>query len=217
MWTDRAFFQYTVNLVFGALGDKVPQDFIEDRGRLRGAKFDVQGMRAAIPQMREQFRAHLGWIAAQLADGRDWLLGQFSLADVSAYMNVWYTRSNLSKADHDVAGLDHIYGEFPQLLAWERRMQAIGHGSRAEISAKEALEIAAQARPQTATLADPRDPNGRKPGDRVAVVPDDYGKVEVQGRVVALSAQRIAIRRDDAQVGEVVVHFPRAGFIVIHS
>jgi glutathione S-transferase len=217
MWTDRAFFQNTVNLVFGALGDKVPQDFIEDRGRLRGAKFDVQAMRAAIPQLREQFRAHVGWIAAQLADGRDWLLGEFSLVDVSAYMNIWYTRSNLSKADRDVAGLEQIYAEFPQLLAWERRMQALGHGSRTEIPAKDALEIAAQARPQTATRADPHDPNGRKPGDRVSVVPDDYGKVEVQGRIVALSAQRIAIRREDARVGEVVVHFPRAGFIVMQS
>jgi hypothetical protein len=56
-------------------------------------------------------------------------------------------------------------------------MQAIGHGSRSEISAKEALDVAARATPQTPTLADPRDPNGRRPGDRVAVVPDDYGKV----------------------------------------
>ena len=44
MWTDRAFFQSTVNLVFGTLGDRVPQNFIEDRGRLRGAKFDVDAM-----------------------------------------------------------------------------------------------------------------------------------------------------------------------------
>lgn len=47
------------------------------------------------------------------------------------------------------------------------------------------------------------------------VVLDDYGKVEVSGKVVALSAQRIAIRRHDDRVGEVVVHFPRAGFIVV--
>src|SRR5712691_4383165 len=33
MWTDRSFFQSTVSLVFGALGDKAPQDFIEDRSK----------------------------------------------------------------------------------------------------------------------------------------------------------------------------------------
>jgi len=217
MWTDRPFFQSTVNLVFGTLGDKVPQDFIEDRGRLRDAKFDVKAMKAAISQVRDQSRAHVGWIEAQLADGREWLLGEFSLADVRAYMNIWYTRSNLSKADQAFAGLDHVYAQFPSVLAWESRMKAIGHGGRTEISAKDALEIAARAKPQTAARADRRDPNGREPGDRVSVVPDDYGKVEVHGEIMAICAQRIAIRRHDERVGEMVVHFPRAGFNVISS
>lgn len=69
MWTDRSFFQNTVNLVFGSLADKVPQSFIEDREKLRGAKFDIAAMTAAIPQMRDQYRAHVGWIEAQLAGG----------------------------------------------------------------------------------------------------------------------------------------------------
>ena len=75
MWTDRSFFQNTVNLVFGSLADKVPQDFIADREQLRGAKFDVAAMKAAIPQMRDQFRAHVAWIEAQLGDGRSWMGG----------------------------------------------------------------------------------------------------------------------------------------------
>jgi hypothetical protein len=102
-------------------------------------------------------------------------------------------------------------------LAWEQRIQAVGHGSRTEIQAAEALDIAAQANPQTPTLAHADDPNGRQPGDRVSVVPDDYGKVEVRGEIVSLSAQHIAIRRHDDRVGETVVHFPRAGFAVIPS
>jgi glutathione S-transferase len=53
MWTDKAFFQSTVNLVFGTLADKVPQEFIADREKLRGAKFDIAAMTAAIPQMRD--------------------------------------------------------------------------------------------------------------------------------------------------------------------
>ena len=214
MWTDRSFFQNTVNLVFGTLGDKVPREFIEDRERLRGAKFDVEAMRAALPQMRDQFRAHAGWIEAQLGDGRPWLLGEFSLADVNAYMNVWYTRSNLSDADQALAGLDQILSRCPRILAWEKRIQTIGHGHRTELSAEEALNIAAQASPQTSIMADPEDPNGRQPGDQVSVAPDDYGKVEVSGKIVALSAQHIAIKRDVDRVGEVVVHFPRAGFAV---
>jgi hypothetical protein len=62
--------------------------------------------------------------------------------------------------------------------------------------------------------SDPKDPNGRRVGDRVVVLPDDYGKVEVHGEIVSLSAQHISIRRLDERVGEIVVHFPRAGFLV---
>ena len=46
------------------------------------------------------------------------------------------------------------------------------------------------------------------------VMPDDYGKIRVSGEIVALTAQHIAVRRHDPRAGEVVVHFPRAGFLV---
>ena len=94
-------------------------------------------------------------------------------------------------------------------------MQAIGHGERTELSAEDALDIAAGATPQTPVEADPGNPNGRKPGDHVAIVPDDYGKMEVTRTIVSLSAQHIAIARNESRVGEVVVHFPRAGFAVL--
>jgi len=215
MWTDRPFFQSAVNLIFGALGHKVPPEFVEDRSRLRGARFDLEKMQAAIPQMRDQIRAYLGWIDAQLADGRSWLLGDFSLADVSAYMNVWYLRSSLAAPeDRAAAGLERIFAGFARLAAWESRMRALGHGRREEITAEQALAIAAKATPETAASEDPDDPNGRRVGERVVVTPEDYGKVEVAGEIVSLSAQHIAIRRVDERVGEIVVHFPRAGFNV---
>lgn len=211
MWTDRPFFQNTVNLVFGTLADKVPADFIEDREKLRGAKFNVAAMKAAIPQMRDQFRAHLAWIDAQLGDGRTWISGEApSLCDVDAYMNLWYVRNSLENADE-------VFSEFDHARAWAGRLRAVGHGSRTDLSSAEALEIAARATPETEELHDPNDPNGRKVGDKVEVMPDDYGKVRVAGEIVALSAQHIAIRRHDPRAGEVVVHFPRAGFLVFSA
>jgi len=210
MWTDRAFFQSTVNLVFGSLADKVPPDFIADREKLRGAKFDVAAMASAIPQMRDQFRAHVQWIEAQLGDGRNWMCGDSpGLCDINAYMNVWYLRANLP------GEADRLLAEFARTRAWETRMRAVGHGPRSEMSTAAALDIAAGATPQTAVLPDPNDPNGRKPGDRVEVMPDDYGKIKVSGEIVALSSDHIAIRRRDPRAGEVVVHFPRAGFLVL--
>jgi glutathione S-transferase len=209
MWTDRPFFQNTVNLVFGSLADQVPADFIADREKLRGAKFDVAAMTSAIPQMRDQFRAHVAWIEAQLADGRSWIGGaKAGLCDVNAYMNIWYVRAHLPNADGMLA-------EFDKTRAWEARLRAVGHGRRSEISTSAALDIAAGATPQTAELPDPGDPSGRKPGDRVEVMPDDYGKVKVSGEIVALSSQHIAIRRHDPRAGEMIVHFPRAGFLVL--
>ncbi|MFN5671958.1 glutathione S-transferase family protein, partial [Bradyrhizobium sp.] len=170
MWTDRPFFQSTVNLVFGFIGDKVPQDFIADREKLRGGKFDIAAMTAALPQMRDQFRANVDWIEAQLGDNRPFLFGEFSLADVSAYMNVWYARQSL-------ATMDEMMKSWPRIAAWEQRIRAIGHGTRTEMSSGDALEIAAKARPESPVFGDPADPNGRKPGDIVSVMPDDYGKV----------------------------------------
>ena len=209
MWTDRSFFQNTVNLVFGVLADQVPQDFIEDREKLRGAKFDVAAMTAAIPQMRDQFRAHLQWIEAQLGDGRNWMAGDAaSLCDVNAYMNIWYVRAHLPNADD-------VFSEFGKTREWEARLRAVGHGRRRDISTAAALDIAADATPLTAEMADSNDPNGRKPGDIVEVMPDDYGKIKVRGEIVSLSSQHIAIRRHDPRAGEMVVHFPRAGFLVL--
>ena len=108
-----------------------------------------------------------------------------------------------------------MLSEFDATRAWEMRIRAIGHGRRNEMSTSAALDIAADATPQTVELSDPDDPNGRKPGDRVEIVPDDYGKIKVGGEIVALSSQHIAIRRNDPRAGEVVAHFPRAGFLVL--
>jgi len=209
MWTDKAFFQGTVNLVFGTLADKVAQEFIADREQVRGGKFDIAAMASTIPQMRDQFRANLQWIDAQLADDRSFMCGdQVSLCDINAYMNVWYVRGNLPI-------FDRMLAEFPATKNWEARMRAIGHGTSTEISTAAALEIGTRATPTTAELADINDPNGRKPGDQVQVMPDDYGKIGVRGEIVALSSQHIAIRRHDPIAGEIVVHFPRAGFLVL--
>ncbi len=108
-----------------------------------------------------------------------------------------------------------IFAGLKRVAEWESRMGAVGRGRREEMRPEEALAIAAKASPETVAENDPDDPNGRKVGDKVVVVPDDYGKVEVFGEIVSLSAQHIAIGRVDERVGEIVVHFPRAGFLVI--
>jgi hypothetical protein len=94
------------------------------------------------------------------------------------------------------------------------RIVAIGHGHRIDLSAETALEVAIRSEPATRALEDAEDPSGRKVGDRVRVMPDDYMKVPVVGDLLALDVDRISIQRVDPVAGNIVVHFPRSGFIV---
>ena len=101
----------------------------------------------------------------------------------------------------------------PLITAWSERMKAAGSGSPTEISAADAIAIAKAATPE-ATSVDANDPSGLKAGQTISVTPDDTGKVPVSGALVGLTNDRISIKRHDEQVGDVVVHFPRAGFII---
>jgi len=58
------------------------------------------------------------------------------------------------------------------------------------------------------------DPLRLKAGQHVTVTPDDYGKVPVAGELVTLQLQEVAVRRVDERAGEVIVHFPRLGYVV---
>jgi glutathione S-transferase len=207
-WTDRPLFQAAVAVIFGAIGGAVSQAFVEDRQKLTGRTFSLDEMKAGVPIARDQLRAHLDLLERRLAGGSRFLFGDApSVADLDAYHNVWFVRNVPPVAD--------AVKPFARLAEWFERVRAIGHGRPTPMDPKEALEVARAARPETKPALDPGDPNGRKPGDRVAVFPDDYGRDPVAGELVASSVHEIAIRRQDPQVGEIVVHFPRAGFVVV--
>ena len=106
---------------------------------------------------------------------------------------------------------------FSRLLSWTERIAAIGHGRRSPTTSKKALDAARDATSIASVILDPRDPNGRKPGQTVTVTPDDTGRDPVAGELVASGVHEIVIRRSDPAVGEVCVHFPRAGFVVMSA
>ena len=207
-WTDRSVFLAAVPVVFGKIGGAVPQAFIDDRTKLMGGNVDFKMLMQNAPFAADQLRAHAQWIDLQLGNGRPFLLGKEpSLADAAAYHPVWFLRTLPPTKD--------TFLEFPRLEAWAERVKAIGHGRRSECAPAEALRIAREARPATVMQKDPRDPNGLEPGLKVRVLPDDYGFDPVEGELVASSAQDIALRRSAPELGEVVVHFPRAGYRVL--
>ncbi|WP_293679876.1 glutathione S-transferase family protein [uncultured Phenylobacterium sp.] len=208
-WQDRPVF----TLVCAVLGAGQPvvkrtDAFTKDREALFEREFDPVEQHAAIPNAFDQLRAHFSYVDTQLADGRKFLLGDApGHADASCFYNLAFLRWV------NPALMDKL-GAVKHLRAWEERVKAIGHGRRSEITPAEALDIARDATSTAAEHLDPEEPNGFKPGEAVTVNAEDYGRDKVAGTLVASSATRVAIRRNDPRVGDVVLHFPRAGFVV---
>ncbi len=209
LWADRMLFQAVVPVVFGKIGGAVPKEFIEDRKKLMGGG-DFAAFIAAAPLAAEQLRAQAQLLEAQLADGRRFLLGaEPSLADFAAYHPVWFLRA--------IPPAAAALAEFPRISAWTGRVAEIGHGHRTELAPKDALALARDAKPLPSAGVARGEPNGLAVGDRVAVVPDDYGFDPVAGELVAADVHEVAVRRVSPETGEVVVHFPRAGFRVTRA
>ena len=206
MWTDRAVFQAAVAIIFGGLGDKVPAAFVNDRTALSGRSFDPATMRAAVPHMEAQIRAHIALLSDQLADGRSFLSGdRAGLIDANGYYNLWFIQSAFPPAAS-------LFENMPHVSEWLERVKGIGHGKRTELSRETALDLARTSEPIERTVA-PRD--AELEGKQVTIAADDYGRDAVAGLLVGSSEHHVSIRRNDPLAGQVVVHFPRIGFSVL--
>jgi glutathione S-transferase len=208
-WAEKFTFVPAVGLVISLIGEHFPPELIEERKPFFGFSIDKGSMQAKQPHFLQRLHAHLTWLGQMLNDGRDFLLGpQPSAADLAAYHPIWFARKNGGPE------VDRLLPMAP-LAPWYDRVGAIGHGSPHDLPSSEALAIAAKATPadpSQATAAS--DLPSCRLGDRVSVTPDDTGRDPVLGTLVASSAQEIVLRRTDTQVGEINVHFPRAGFDV---
>ena len=207
-YLDRTLFSPVVGMTFGLSPKGLPEGFAEDRAKLMGRELNLERLKQAVPMLLDQLRPQFAWIEAMLVDGRAYLCGEHpTTVDCSAYQLCWFITTNVSGATPPL-------GELPKVHAWMQRMARIGHGTPTEMDSKEALAIAKAATPQVEERSDANDPFGRKTGMRVQVAPDDIGRDPVVGELVALSTYEVVIKRTDPQVGEVAVHFPRAGFVI---
>src|SRR5579872_3887383 len=207
-WAEKTTFSPAVSIAFAKRSDAFPAGFLEDRAKFSGRNIDPIAMKAAVPNLLDQLRAHFDWLDQTLADGRSFLQGPAAgLADLAAYHPIWFLRQNFGSAAAPLDG-------FPRLLIWAERIAAIGHGRRSPMSAQQALDVARTATSIAKASTDPKDPIGRKPGQVVSVTPDDTGRDPVIGELVASGVHEIVIRRTEPAIGEVCVHFPRAGFVV---
>ena len=203
-WGDR-YFEPGAGLAMSL--NELPEDLLKDR-REFFTHMDFASFAPRRTHLLAQVRAHAALVEDQLADGRAFLGGDRpGLVDATAWYPLWMARGYVAVTPALVAG-------FERLLAWEERVRAIGHGTRREMTAADALSIARDASPATTAGVDPRDPLALAAGTRVTVTPDDYGKIPVEGDLVTLDAHEVAVRRRSDALGEVVVHFPRIGYLV---
>jgi glutathione S-transferase len=204
-WADHWLFMAVVPPVIVKMLDVLPPGFVKDRQTMSPG-FTAENLAAAVPDAKIRMRTGVDWIARQL-EGRDHLLGsKFSVADAACFHVVWFMRNDPESFALVTAR--------PALARWFERLDAMGHGDHKSLDPHEALAIARRSLPMTPEACDDSDPSGLKPGDTVRVVADDYGVEQVTGTAIVVTADEIALRREDPSVGEVIVHFPRVGYRV---
>ena len=210
-WSDAVLFQAAVALMFqpsmlqqsfgdrGAGGPDL-RAFIEDRmAMVRGATT----RRPPPLEARATVTGLLREIDAQVGDGRPFLHGaQPDISDFAFYHSLWFLQRNPKAAE--------IFAGYKHAERWMGHVHTLGHGSPSELSSGDAVEIARSSRP--AALAASSDAEGFAPGERVEVLPTDYGLDPTAGELVACTPDEIAVRRVDPRAGELIVHFPRASY-----
>ena len=206
-FAEEKLFWTVAGLVVGANADRFPMAFHEDRAKMRGGSGNVNldKLKAAAAMQVEQLRPQLGWAADLFADGRAFVAGDGpGLADLTLHHPLWFLKTSGGEAAS-------VLDDFPALGAFMDRVEAAGHGAQTEMSADEALTVAADAVPEVGRgVAD--NAEGWKAGDTVAVMPTDYARDPVVGELTGYGGNAITILRSDDRVGAVAVHFPRVGY-----
>ncbi|MGB2059632.1 MAG: glutathione S-transferase family protein [Alcanivorax sp.] len=153
-------------------------------------------------QMKRMVEAHLTDLEGKL-ESQSFLFGDSPNAgDFSAYHSLWFQR--------DLAEQPR-FKRYPKVNAWLDRLQAYEQGNSTPISADQALEQARAASPRD--LPDSTQDQALL-GKIVSVAPNDYGRIPVEGTLVASTDERWIVARDEDAVGRVHVHLPRQGFVI---
>ncbi|WP_437950371.1 glutathione S-transferase family protein [Sorangium sp. So ce296] len=202
-WADHRLTSQIVPPVVVDLFPALPPGILADRAAMSPA-LSKEAIFAAAPHALSQALLSLDRLDGQLRD-RPFLLGDaFSIADAACFHPVWFMKQS--------ARLFAAVEARPALAAWLARIEAFGPGEARPMSAAEALAIARASEPADIAGGETATGEGLRPGASVAIAADDHGPEESRGVVVRSSAAEITILRHDPEVGEIALHFPRAGY-----
>ncbi|MEM8496780.1 MAG: glutathione S-transferase [Pseudomonadota bacterium] len=205
-WSDAAFFQPGAGLSMGT-NQGLPEDLLNDR--MEFFEFmDFAELPNQLPHLYSQFDAHLNMLEQMLSERGYFLSGESpGWLDVLAYFPVWMCRSNITNSKV-------LLQPYERLQLWQQTMASIGHGTRTELAAHEALRIARESNPSIDSQVDVSAFPKLHYGDLVSISASDYGRDPVHGELIGLDRENISVRRSTEQLGDLVVHFPRIGYTV---
>ena len=167
--------------------------------------FDKDALIAAAPLAREQIAHDLDFLEEQLL-GSNFLLGdEFSVADAACYHIIKFM---LNDPANEV-----VISARSRLAAWVKTIENFGTGQVQTMEPAEALKIARDANPADIAASNV-EALGYAVGDTVTIIADDYGQETTEGKVVSIQANQISVVREDPALGQVAVHYPRAGYRV---
>lgn len=172
--------------------------FFWDRINLgRKASVKLVGFKQARPVVLQ----HLADVERRLQ--QDFLFGnQPNHADFSTWHSLWFIRELAESS---------MIAPFPKVNAWMDRMKAFGEGSRSEITAQQALEIAKSSTPRPIPPEHRTDP---LIGKNVQIAPSDYGQVPTAGTLVGSTPSQWILARSEPGLGTLHVHFPKQGYSI---
>ncbi len=201
-WADHRLFMQVVPPVLVELLPVLPPEFLEDRSAMSKG-FSREVVTAAAPAALEQTLHSFDYLEAALSK-QPYLLGDaFTLADAACFHPVWFVKNNPKMFEQVRARAG--------LAAWVQRIDDFGPGKVTAMTGAAALELAGECVPAD-LRGDSVTDAGYKVDDMVSIVADDYGLETTTGRVMRVRRNDVTVLRDDATLGEVAVHYPRAGY-----
>jgi len=201
-WADHRLFMQVVPPVLVALLPVLPPEFLTDRSAMSPG-FSRPTVEALAPHALTQALQSFDRLDAQLRASRFLLGEQFTLADAACYHCLWFVKNSPAMFAEVLARSG--------LAAWMARIEAFHGDTLQEMPAAVALGIARDAVPADiggGCVADPV----LHAGKAIRIIADDYGREETVGRLVQLTPETVTVIREDEAVGEVAVHYPRAGY-----
>ena len=202
-WADYRLFSHAAGPSIFEIGNLVPKDFLADRAAMQ--RPEVLAAALPVDHVKAQFVLDLQMINRQLEVTAFMLGERFTLADAATFhvLNFACNAPSLAEA----------VNKHTAIANWLQAIRDMGEGQRSDMEPAEALNIARDATPDYTPPADAIADEALPVGQMIAIKPNDYGQEETVGEIVWATAEALAVKRSDEKVGDVLVHYPRLGYL----